>query len=258
MNRAALVVACLWLCVSLALGGIIEQRVLAPSVTVSCGYGTGSGVIFTRGDRCFVLTAGHVVAGLREVVTKHAAATEKKYESFKDAAIAVILYEGDRKVGKVEMDAEVLAYSEATNAEDLALLEIRKKAFIQETAVFKSDDAAVPIGVPIYHCGSLQGELGSNSLTNGIISRVGRVVAGKVFDQSTATAFRGSSGGGVFTEGGEYVGMITLGAGETFNLFIPSRRILVWLKAVGYEWVVRPALPIPSSKPELKNDTMKK
>ena len=240
------IVLCLIFAVSSSLGGTLEQRILAPSVTVSAGSGTGSGVIFTRGDRCFVLTAGHVVAPLREVVTKLEAGIEKKYEKFKDASVVVVLYEKDRKVGKVEMDAEILAYSSTDDGEDLALLEVRKKAFIKETAVFHLEDSAVSIGTRLYHCGSLQGEMGSNSLTNGIVSRVGRLYNGKLYDQSSVTAFPGSSGGGVFTEDGVYVGMITRGAGETFNLFIPSRRIVEWLKTTNLLWVVDPKLAIPS------------
>lgn len=239
-------IAVLWLLAACACAGTLESRVLAPSVTVSAGQGTGSGVIFVRGERCFVLTAAHVVAGLRDVVMKLEGGQEKKYETFKDAAVAVILYEGDRKVGKVEMDAEVLAYSDDKDGEDLALLEIRKRAFIKEAGIFRADDNAMPIGTRLYHCGSLQGEMGSNSLTDGIISRVGRVWQGKVFEQSSVTAFPGSSGGGVFTEGGEYIGMITRGAGETFNLFIPTRRIRAWLRVIKYDWVVNPELPVPA------------
>ncbi|HAT67623.1 MAG TPA: hypothetical protein DCS66_24005, partial [Flavobacteriaceae bacterium] len=55
----------------------------------------------------------------------------------------------------------------------------------------------------LYHVGSLLGQTGSNSMTRGIVSQVGRVLNlgsgdGTVFDQTTVTAFPGSSGGGVF------------------------------------------------------------
>ena len=239
--------ALLSLLATMVVAGSLDSLVLEPSVTVKANYGTGSGVVFVRGDRCFVLTAGHVVASLRHVVTRldKREGRERKEERFDDASIVQVLYQEGRKVGKVEFDAKVIAYSDAEDGEDLALLEIRKRAFVTRGARFAKDTKPLAIGTRIYHCGSLQGELGSNSLTDGIISRVGRVFKNKVYDQTNATAFPGSSGGGVFTEDGEYVGMITRGAGETFNLFIPARRIKSWLEKEGLLWVVDPSLPIP-------------
>jgi len=224
--------------------GALEGRILDPSVTIRAGYGTGSGVVFTRGEANYILTAAHVVASLRTVKTRLEGGREVKFEHFADAQVVKVLYEGARKVGKLEMDARVVAYSDAEDGEDLALLEVRKRAFVPSTAVFRPSDAPVAIGTRIYHCGSLQGEMGSNSLTDGIISRVGRVLEGKVYDQSNATAFPGSSGGGVFTEDGEYIGMITRGAGEGFNLFVPARRIRAWLESVGCRWAIDPSLPV--------------
>ncbi len=241
--------------------GSLDFSVLEPSVTVKASYGTGSGVVFVRDDRCFVLTAGHVVASLRHVVTKldKKEGRERKEERFDDASIVQVLYQEGRKVGKVEFDAKVIAYSDAEDGEDLALLEIRKRAFVTRGAKFTKDVKPLAIGTRIYHCGSLQGELGSNSLTDGIISRIGRVVKNKVYDQTNATAFPGSSGGGVFTEGGEYIGMITRGAGETFNLFIPARRIRSWLEREDLLWVIDSSLPIPKeSKGESDKDKTKK
>ena len=71
------------------------------------------------------------------------------------------------------------------------------------------------------------------------MSQVGRVLdlgsgGGTVFDQTTVTAFPGSSGGGVFLTDGKYVGMLVRGAGETFNLIVPVRRMP--LHARGFLW----------------------
>ena len=76
-------------------------------------------------------------------------------------------------------------------------------------------------------------------MTRGIVSQVGRVLSlgtgdGTVFDQTTVTAFPGSSGGGVFLsersgdKAGQYMGMLVRGAGETFNLIVPVRRMRSW------------------------------
>jgi hypothetical protein len=83
------------------------------------------------------------------------------------------------------------------------------------------------------------------------MSQVGRVLnlgsgGGTVFDQTTVTAFPGSSGGGVFLTNGKYVGMLVRGAGETFNLIVPVRRMKSWVKSRGIEWVLDPNAPMPT------------
>jgi hypothetical protein len=91
--------------------------------------------------------------------------------------------------------------------------------------------------------------MGANSMTEGIMSQTGRVYKGKVFDQTTVTAFPGSSGGGVFikTSNGlpQYVGMVTLGSGETFNMIVPIRRMLQFCKTNKIEWAVDPKAAMP-------------
>ena len=38
---------------------------------------------------------------------------------------------------------------------------------------------------------------------------------------------------------GQYCGMIVRGAGETFNLIVPIRRMRTWAKAAGCEWAIK-------------------
>jgi S1-C subfamily serine protease len=102
----------------------------------------------------------------------------------------------------------------------------------------------------------LLGQFGSNSLTTGVVSQIGRVLDlganGVIFDQTTVTAFPGSSGGGVFLKSdGRYVGMLVRGAGEQFNLTVPVRRLRDWAKSSKIEWAIDPSLPMPSAE-ELK------
>jgi hypothetical protein len=108
------------------------------------------------------------------------------------------------------------------------------------------------IGTELYHVGSLLGQVGANSLTTGIISQTGRVLnlaggEGVVFDQTTATAFPGSSGGGVFMKSdGRYVGTLVRGAGEGFNLIVPVRRLRGWAEGAGVPWIVDPKAKHPT------------
>lgn len=218
----------------------------------------GSGVLVNReieGEKItFVWTAAHVIDNLRTVreIVDSKGNTRKLIE-FSDARIVKELVEAGRRVGEIKMDASVIKYSDADNGHDLALLMVRAKDYGKDSANFlvkKEDDKIVPIGTRLYHVGSLLGQVGSNSMTTGIVSQVGRVLGdiarGAEFDQTTVTAFPGSSGGGVFLENGEYVGMIVRGAGEGFNFMVPIRRMKDWAEESGILWALDSTVKVPS------------
>jgi trypsin-like peptidase len=225
------------------------------------GAGQGSGTLVTRkiGDKTvtFVWTAAHVVDNLRKVrpfVDPVTGGTRVAIE-FEDAKIVQEFRQNGRRIGELKMDAKIIRYSDAENGEDLALLQVRKTDFVPETttAIFYLGKDIPPLGTELYHVGSLLGQVGSNSLTTGVISQHGRVLAlganGVVFDQTTATAFPGSSGGGVYhKKDGTYVGMVVRGAGEGFNLIVPVRRMQEWAKRTKVEWALDPSVPVPTQE----------
>ena len=250
----------------------LYQHLQDVSVTVKTWGGEGSGVIVTRTVPVtsntlgkpktvkvnFVWTAAHVIDGLRSVRTVIKNGQAKKIVEFKDAQIVQELVEDGRRVGEMKMEAKVVKYSDSENGEDLALLMIRKKGYIDQSVTFyKAEGKPVAIGTELYHVGSLLGQTGSNSMTRGICSQVGRVLDlgtgdGVVFDQTTVTAFPGSSGGGVFLserskdKAGQYVGMLVRGAGETFNLIVPVRRMREYAKKQGVLWAIDSNYPVPT------------
>jgi len=245
----------------------LYQHLQDVSVTVKTRGGEGSGVIVTREVEVapnrtvkvnFVWTAAHVIDGLRSVRTIIKDGQTRKVIEFKDAQIVQELVEDGRRVGEVKMEAKVIKYSDSENGEDLALLMVRKKDFIDKSIVFyQGGGKPVSIGTELYHVGSLLGQTGSNSMTRGICSQVGRVLdlgaaGGVVFDQTTVTAFPGSSGGGVFLsersgdKAGQYVGMLVRGAGETFNLIVPVRRMRSYAKKAGILWAIDTDVKIPT------------
>lgn len=264
MNKKSLIVALLILCISsFAYSEDIAQHLQDVSVTVKSGFSEGSGVLITReipkdkdsNEKVkvnFVWTCAHVVDNLRstrKIIDSKGQA--KTIVEFKDAQIVKELVENGRKVGELKMDAKVILYSDADEGEDLALLVVRKRGFVDTDTKFYLDDKPVAIGTNLFHVGSLLGQSGANSMTNGIMSQVGRVLNlgsgdGTVFDQTTVTAFPGSSGGGVFKTDGKYVGMLVRGAGETFNLIVPVRRMKKWAKARSIEWALDPSKKTPS------------
>lgn len=218
------------------------------SVTIHADKSQGSGVVKTRNGVNYVWTAAHVIANLRSErsITDPKTGGQKTVIEFADAKVVKELIEDGRSVGRLEMDAEVIRYSDANTGDDLALLRVRKKNFVASSVIFYQGDKIPALGTELFHCGSLRGQMGSNSVTTGVYSQQGRVVGGIVYDQTTCAAFPGSSGGGVYLKDGRYVGMIVRGAGETFNLIVPQRRLVRWAKKVGVEFAVDDSVPVPS------------
>jgi S1-C subfamily serine protease len=212
----------------------------------------GSGVLITReieGQKItFVWTCAHVVDNLRNIRTVIDDGQPKKLVEFDDVQIIKELVEGGRRVGEIKMDATVVKFSDADDGEDLALLMVRARDYGKASAKFylNKDEPIIPIGTQLFHVGSLLGQMGANSMTSGIISQVGRIHGKVEFDQTTVTAFPGSSGGGVYLQSGEYVGMIVRGAGEGFNLMVPVRRIERWAKKHDIMWALDSSLKAPS------------
>lgn len=226
--------------------------------------GEGSGVIFTRKDKSgnlvnFVWTAAHVVDNLRTERRVLVNGAPRTLVEFKDAKIIKVIRQDGRAVGRLELDAEVIKWSDADDGHDLALLRVRKRNFVTDSVKFYLEDKTPALGTELWHVGSLLGQLGSNSMTDGIYSQHGRLIPELnklVFDQTTVAAFPGSSGGGVYLKkDARYVGMIVRGAGETFNLIVPVRRMVEWAKKNKIEWALDPKVKMPSDD-ELKKITV--
>ncbi len=232
------------------------------SVTIRAGSAQGSGTLVTRkiGDDTvtFVWTAAHVIDGfrtIRRVITKDG--NTKYLIEFKDPVIVQERYQNGRRVGEQTLDCKVIKYSNADYGEDLAVLMVRlKNAYpISVTAKFHSDPNYIPpVGENLSHCGSLLGQFGANSYTTGVLSQTGRLLESKgahrkVFDQVTAVAFPGSSGGGVYLKDtGIYIGMLTQGVQrlQGFNFIVPVRRIHKWAVDSDIAWALDPAVPMPT------------
>lgn len=237
----------------------VPQYLQDISVTIRAGTASGSGVVTNIDGECFVLTCGHVVKHLRNtrIVEDGETGRPKTIIDWEDAEIVKEHVEDGRLVGQTRMQAFVIKYSDADHGEDLAILKVRKKNLFPTRVVFYLDGKVPTLGTELWHMGSFLGQGGSNSLSSGMISQVGRVYEGVVYDQTNCTAFRGSSGGGVFLKDGHYHSMLVRGAGETFNLVVPMRRITTWTKRTKTEWLIDPAVVAPKIDDEwLRNNTI--
>ena len=241
----------------------VPDDLQAVSVTIKAGDCQGSGSLITRtiGEDTisFVLTAAHVVDELRTTRSVIVNGNTKILVEYKDAEIVQELQQDGRRIGEVKYEAKVIKVSDADYGEDLALLMVRRKnAYsLSISTKFKTEKNYIPdIGTKLVHVGSLLGQFGANSFTNGLVSQTGRTLTMKganvkVFDQTTVTAFPGSSGGGVFLEDtGEYIGMLTQGVRQLqgFNFIVPVRRIHEWATTTNIEWAVDPAAKTPTMK----------
>lgn len=219
----------------------LAEKLQNLSVTVHAGRAQGSGVMITRDGNNYVLTAGHVVDGQRNVTkfNDNATGLEKHFTKFESVKVVREIVKGGRSVGKMSIEADVIAWSSPEYGDDLALLKLRDPIGLGSVVFYKGE--AIPAtGTKICHVGSFLGQEGSNSFSEGLISQVGRVMPeayDHVFDQSSATAFPGSSGGGIFNMQGEYIGTLVRGAGETFTFYVPIRRIHEWAKRHNVEFI---------------------
>lgn len=229
------------------------------SVTIKAGNSQGSGTLVTRSvgndTISFIWTAAHVVDGLRTTRNVIVNGSTKTLVEYKDAEMVQELQQDGRRIGEVKYDSKVIKVSDADYGEDLALLMVRRKNAYPIAISAKFHESYVPaIGTKLVHVGSLLGQFGANSFTNGLVSQTGRTLPGKgasvkVFDQVTVTAFPGSSGGGVFIEEtGEYVGMLTQGVQKLqgFNFIVPVRRINAWAISSNIKWAVDPGVKVPT------------
>ena len=221
----------------------LKERVLSPSVQVALFEGlggattewrvAGSGTVFKTDKGTYILTAGHVVSRAIRYVEK----PPQPNEEHKDAKVAVfedvmVIIERERDgvvTGELRLRCKILKYSpvEEEGGDDLAVLEPYEPELLPFGARPLPKDASIYAGQPVYHCGSMLGEL-VNSVTFGVVSSVSRMYRNKPFIQISSTAQPGSSGGGIFVVADGkcyYAGMLTRGAGETINLAVPLKRI---------------------------------
>jgi hypothetical protein len=214
--------------------------------------GEGSGVIVTRNGTTYVMTAAHVVELVRNTrkVVDPKTGTPRYIISFGPVLILKDVFDGDRKVGSLTAEAEVIKYSDADFGEDVAILRVKKGGLLpQVSAKFYNDTAYLPVGTKLLHVGSMYGFVGSNSYTTGVLSQVGRVIEDKMFYQTNVVACPGSSGCGIFLEDGRYVGMFVRAWNipTGFGYFTPIQRIEKWAKKTNALWFFDETVPLPTN-----------
>lgn len=167
---------------------------------LAVGVGTGSGILVHADG--FIVTAGHVVEGAEQVVVV-----------FKDLT---------------QVDAEIVSLS---RTEDLALLKVKEVPRTAAVATLGNSDF-LKVGHPVFSIGTPLG-LG-HTLTAGVVSsiRIGKqqgLRPGHVI-QTDAALNQGNSGGPLFNDKGEVVGIAsyiatTSGGNQGLGFAVPSNTV---------------------------------
>lgn len=219
----------------------IDQEV---SVSVETQEAYGSGVVFTREGTSFVWTAAHVVATARHVRNVDSGdGKPKEVVTFDPVEVSKQISIGGRTAFRAAYVAYVIKYSEIGTGQDLALLRVETPNAFPTSARFYLDSAIPKVGTPLYHVGSM-GQW-PESVTTGVQSFSGRIMDGLVFDQTSAPALPGSSGGGVFLEDGRVIGIFARQSSPALSFYIPLRRIKAWAEENNLMWALDPSVPMP-------------
>lgn len=189
------------------------------TVTIQGESGYGTGVVFRRNNgQVYIWTAAHVVGEAKAVIVSKLGANESR---------------------RTDITADVL-FNDAEA--DIAILQPRDQTFFKSGITFPKVNYLPNLGESIIHVGSFNGPVGAESVSVGIISYVGRQRNnGQSFDQISAAAMPGSSGGGVFrADNGQLVGLVNRQVNINFTLIIPSRKLLDFAAQHKHlEWVVK-------------------
>lgn len=155
-------------------------------VTVKTPAGLGTGW-FCHPDG-YVITNNHVVAGERTI------------------SVTAFHTDGDRTEKIVYKKVKLVALDDNL---DLALLHIEEDLGLDVPQLLIGDSTALQVGDPVFTIGNPLGL--ERTTSDGAISKVNRKMDGRLYLQMTTPIAPGNSGGPLFNERGEVVGVTNMG-----------------------------------------------
>ena len=185
--------------------------------------GQGSGTIINRNGRNYIITAHHVCE-------------DNKINGA--GYVPLIVKQID--------DNGVIHTAEATvvkcdKGRDIAILLVKQKNYVRDGVHFSLKTPA--IGQHVWHCGCPYGFDYFATVTDGLVSGRDRGIGGYLSDTISATIFGGCSGGGIFDDDGNEIGIVVRKTGETFGAMMPIRNIRDWVIKNHLEWMFDERLP---------------
>lgn len=228
-------------------------QTISVKVKTSDGKGgewNGSGVAITRKDSTgtndvtFIWTAAHLFHHNNNIISIIFFGQSGTNDPIIDhAMLEQPIVKNGEVIGKTNILAKLIKYSDSVSGHDLAVLKVDGKFFNTNTVTFASDKELPRVGDPLYSVTSPYGEI--NSFSTGVYSFIGRM-DDYIFDQTTCVIYPGSSGGGIFSPDGKCLGLTTVMRAPSLNYSIPIRRMRKWAKQEHIEWTIDPNFPMPS------------
>ncbi len=176
-------------------------------VKTPAGLGTG----WFCNQEGYIITNNHVVAGERSVT------------------VTMFHKKGDGFGKKVFKKVRIIALNDDI---DLALLKIEEKIDIPYPQLYLGDSTRLKVGDKVFAVGNPMGL--ERSTSQGIVSKAARNVGGRLYLQVTAPIAPGNSGGPLFNERGEVVGVVNMGyiILDGLGFAIPSKYVKEFLDNV--------------------------
>lgn len=224
------------------------EALVNASVLVVADGSKGSGFCYRNG-RSYIWTAAHVVVyNLVESAAEDPETGEPvKHRSFSKLTLVQHVYKDMVKVGTTERLASVIRYADM---DDLALLVVDDDCWPTSSVTFAPADYRPRLGEAVWHVGSMHGDPGINSLTDGVISAIGRLRENRPYDQMSVPCHPGCSGGGIFRKGdNKCIALlnrtVSRDAGSGSILCRPSRAIREFAVKAKCQWAVDGG-PVPA------------
>jgi len=206
----------------------VYSEILSTTVVLYGQGQMGSASTVVISNKTFVISCGHVVAGLRKEIINADGSKTIKWDK---ATVYKPIYVMGR-VSKYEKGvASVIRYS-PFEKEDLAILLMDEDNFTQKSVKFWNLDVIPGHGSRVITCGSYYNKF-YNSISTGVISNIDIKDGEMLFDCADTTIHSGISGGPVFTESGEFIGIVVRKWAENISMFVPLRRIKSYYERVG-------------------------
>jgi len=194
----------------------VPAQIVARTALIMDGEGQGTVTLVRRGGVVWGLTCAHCTDGL---------------------ALRVRLFDPD-----TVLDAELVLKDDVA---DIAIVRVPKVARDLPELVLYAGEHPASL-TPLYHVGNFHGSRMPLSFSVGVFSGSYRNLDGVLFDQTTVTALPGSSGGGVYLQSGEYIGMISRAAASDVNFIVPARTIRRWAIDHNADFIFEPTLRVPN------------